>query len=89
MSMKQFSRDLGLHIRQKRIAHKLTVKKLSGRVGLSPSMISQLENGKNSASLDSLVSISKVLRLDLNKIISAKLPQPCPWCDGAGFLKTW
>lgn len=83
---KAFQKKLGAHIRQKRVAKKLTGSELARRTRLSKSMVSQVENGVNSASLQSLIEIARVLRLDLNKIIYKRLPQVCTKCDGSGYV---
>ncbi|MFC3039814.1 helix-turn-helix domain-containing protein [Virgibacillus xinjiangensis] len=52
---------LGANIKQLRKRKKLTLKQISQQTGLSISFLSQLENGKSSATLESLKKISDTL----------------------------
>lgn len=52
---------LGYKIKQLRKQEKLTLKQVSERTNLSISFLSQLENGKSSATLESLKKISETL----------------------------
>ncbi|GGA79817.1 helix-turn-helix domain-containing protein [Ornithinibacillus halotolerans] len=52
---------LGLKVKQLRKQKKLTLKKIAEETNLSISFLSQLENGKSSATLESLKKISETL----------------------------
>lgn len=55
----------------------LTQKELSEKTGLSRSFISQIENGTNNPSKDSLYKIAKVLEIDVDQLID----------DGKNYIK--
>jgi len=56
---------LGNQIKQIRKGLKLTQAQLADKAGLSTNFIALLENGKRSASVDTLYRISKVLKVEL------------------------
>lgn len=84
---KLFLRDLGLHIKRQRMTRNFTIERMAARAGLSKSMISQVENGHNSLSLNSLIILAKLLRLDMNEILKNKFPRRCPLCRGIGTIR--
>lgn len=53
--------SLGSNIRQFRLAKKLTMKEVADAVGVTVSLISQIENDKANPSINTLLSISNVL----------------------------
>ena len=59
---------LGNRIRQLRKSLKLTQAQLADKAGLSTNFIALLENGKRSASVDTLFRISKVLKVELKEL---------------------
>jgi y4mF family transcriptional regulator len=59
---------LGNRIRQLRKSMKLTQAQLADKSGLSNNFIALLENGKRSASVDTLYRISKVLKVELKEL---------------------
>ena len=59
---------LGNRIRQLRKNLKLTQAQLADKAGLSTNFIALLENGKRSASVDTLFRISKVLKVELKEL---------------------
>lgn len=83
---KTFQRDLGAHIRRKRLQCELTLSELAQRVGLCKSMISQVENGHNAISLAALLSVCRVLNLNLQEIVTQTFPRRCSRCKGTGIL---
>jgi transcriptional regulator with XRE-family HTH domain len=57
--------SFGEKIRKIRELKRITLKELSRRVGVSESLVSQIERGKVSPSIDTLLSIAECLELDL------------------------
>jgi transcriptional regulator with XRE-family HTH domain len=61
---------LGEKIRRVREQKRLTLKELSQRAGVSESLISQIETGKVSPSIDTLLSLAGCLEVDLEYLFS-------------------
>ena len=61
---------IGRRIRQERLRRNLTIRQVSDRVGMSFSGLSQVELGKNAASIAALVRIAKALGLRVSKLLS-------------------
>lgn len=59
---------LGQAIKQARENKNLTQEELSNAVGISRSYISDVEHDRYKPSVDTLVELSRVLDLDLNKL---------------------
>ena len=59
---------LGNRIKQLRKGLKLTQAQLADKAGLSTNFIALLENGKRSASVDTLFRISQVLKVELKDL---------------------
>jgi len=57
---------IGGLLKKRREGLKLSVEELAENVGLSPSSISRIENGKFSATIDTLLAISKELKCKIN-----------------------
>ena len=57
--------EIGNKVRNLRKQHKLTLKQLAGRTGLSVSLISQIELAKTSASVSTLHKLARALGIDL------------------------
>jgi transcriptional regulator with XRE-family HTH domain len=68
--IKQRNFALGEKIRRVREQKRLTLKELSQRVGVSESLISQVETGKVSPSIDTLLSLADYLEVDLEYLFS-------------------
>jgi len=68
-SVPKHRRILGDNLREFRKQVALTQEQLAEKTGLSVVFISLLENGHRTASLDSLLSISKALRIDLSELV--------------------
>ena len=60
-SVESLDRHLGQRIRDIRLRNKLTIADVAQIAELSPGMISKIENGQATASLDSLVNIANAL----------------------------
>jgi transcriptional regulator with XRE-family HTH domain len=67
-SAPKHQRALGNNIRLYRNRAKLTQEKLAEKTGLSVVFVSLLENGWRTASMDSLLKISKALNADLEDL---------------------
>jgi transcriptional regulator with XRE-family HTH domain len=63
-------RRLGLSIRRERARHHLTLAVLAERTGLSVGMISKIENGQASMSLDSLSRLARALGVSVARLFA-------------------
>ncbi len=61
---------IGRRMRQERLRRNLTIRQVSDRAGMSFSGLSQVELGKNAASIAALVRIAKALGLRVSKLLS-------------------
>lgn len=61
---------VGQRLRKARLGNDLTLKRLSTRTGLSPSLISQIELARTSASVATLQKLSRALRIHLSEIFA-------------------
>lgn len=68
MIMKE-SEILGLNIKAERIRKNLSQEDLSALIDMSVRSISLIENGKQNISAVKLISIAKVLNIDINELI--------------------
>lgn len=66
--MSSASRLLGVNIRAERVRHGWTQSQLGERIGLSQSVISDLENGKRAADLDDLIALCEHLGVSLREL---------------------
>jgi len=60
---------IGGHLREVRIARGLSLRALAGRVGVSPSLISQVETGRARPSVRTLYAIASELRISLDELL--------------------
>jgi transcriptional regulator with XRE-family HTH domain len=67
-SVPKHRRALGENLRASRKLRKLTQEKLAEKAGLSVVFLSLLENGRRTASFDSLVRIARALNLGLDDL---------------------
>ena len=67
-SVESLDRHLGQRIRDIRLRNKLTIADVAQIAELSPGMISKLENGQATDSLDSLVSIANALGVAIGSL---------------------
>lgn len=70
---------IGSRLRAAREEHEMSVRALAASVGVSPSLISQIENGKANPSVGSLYSIVSALGISLDQLFSNGQPS-----DGDG-----
>jgi DNA-binding NtrC family response regulator len=66
---KVLNQQIGRRIKEARTMRNWTIAKLAHQTALSKSLISQIENAKNSASLYSLVKIARSLRIHLRDLV--------------------
>jgi transcriptional regulator with XRE-family HTH domain len=64
MSANTLQRRIGERIREARKEHGLTLAQMADRTSLSVGFLSQVELGKNSASVDTLYRIARALEMD-------------------------
>jgi transcriptional regulator with XRE-family HTH domain len=63
--------SLGDRIRAGRISRGLSLRALAGQVGISASMISQIENGKSQPSVSTLYAITSALGMSIQEVFDA------------------
>lgn len=78
--------QVGNKVRKERLKRKWTIDVLAKKSGYSKSMLSQVENGLNSLSLQGFFSLCKILNIDLAELIKAKPTIECPRCQGSGAI---
>src|SRR6476619_7261163 len=61
--------DLGKRLREAREGRNIGLRELARRLGVSPSLISQIETGKSEPSINTLVAIVGELELPVNEIV--------------------
>lgn len=62
-------KELGQIIKSKRIEKKFTQRKLADLINISRNYISDIETGRYMPSVDTLIKIAKVLKIDLNFLL--------------------
>jgi transcriptional regulator with XRE-family HTH domain len=77
--------NLGSRLRQARLEANMTLRELARTLGVSPSFVSQLENGKSQPSVATLYSLAQLLGVSIDTLFegatpgsSAPAPQPLP-----------
>jgi transcriptional regulator with XRE-family HTH domain len=60
---------IGGHLREVRVARGLSLRALAERVGVSPSLISQVETGRARPSVRTLYAIASELRISLDELL--------------------
>ncbi|RPH40538.1 MAG: XRE family transcriptional regulator [Burkholderiales bacterium] len=66
--MESLDRHIGLQVREARLRNRLTIADVAQLAELSPGMLSKIENGQATASLDSLVRIANALGVTLGAL---------------------
>lgn len=61
--------DMGSRLRAERSARGLSLRDLAGRLGVSPSLISQVETGRTSPSVSTLYAIANELDISLDELL--------------------
>ena len=59
-------------MKEKRMERLVTLKELSEKTGVAQSQLSEIETGKKTGGVMTLVKIAKALKLDLNSIYEIK-----------------
>ncbi|MDD5773049.1 MAG: response regulator [bacterium] len=67
--LNRLDKQIGMNIKNYRMKKSLMLKDLAEQAGLSTSLISQLENGKNAASILTLYKIAQVLGLKITDLV--------------------
>jgi transcriptional regulator with XRE-family HTH domain len=67
-SIESLDRHIGLQVREARLRNRLTIADVAHLAELSPGMLSKIENGQATASLDSLVRIANALGVTLGAL---------------------
>jgi transcriptional regulator with XRE-family HTH domain len=81
----------GQALRARRQELGTSVRALASRVGVSPSLVSQIENGKVNPSVDTLVSLVTALDLSLDELFLDVPPsagEPLPEPGGTGVVRS-
>jgi transcriptional regulator with XRE-family HTH domain/quercetin dioxygenase-like cupin family protein len=60
--------NLGAHLRDARLAVGLSLRELARQLGVSPSFVSQIENGKSQPSVATLYSLSQLLEVSIDRL---------------------
>lgn len=82
--------SLGEALRARRREERISIRVLAERVGVSPSLVSQIENGKVNPSVDTLVALVTSLGLSLDELfldVPAKSGEPLPQPGGTGIVR--
>jgi len=82
--------SFGEALRERRQANRISVRALASQVGVSPSLVSQIENGKVNPSVDTLVALVTALGLSLDELfldVPAKAGEPLPQPGGTGVVR--
>src|SRR5688500_6006330 len=72
---------LGSRLRQARLQANLSLREMARQLGVSPSFVSQLENGKSQPSVATLYSLAQLLGVSMDRLFDnqeppATAPQP-------------
>src|SRR5919197_3978354 len=65
--------SLGERIREERVSRGVSLRALAGKVGVSASMISQIENGKSQPSVSTLYAITTALGISIQDVFDGAL----------------
>ena len=76
--------DLGHRLREAREEKKIGLRELARRLGVSASLISQIETGKTEPSINTLFAIVSELELSVNEIVFDLQEDDAPKTDGDG-----
>ncbi len=66
----RLNKRIGRRIRQERLQRDMTIRQTAERAGMTTSQLSQVELGKNAASISALVRIAKALKLHVSELLS-------------------
>lgn len=68
--------QIGPRLRAARVKQDRTLENLATRAGMSVSTLSRLESGKRQASLELLLPLTRELRISIDELIPAEVPDP-------------
>lgn len=68
--------QIGPRLRAARLKQGLTLEELATRAGMSSSSLSRLESGKRQANLELLLPLTRELRIGIDELIPAAVPDP-------------
>jgi transcriptional regulator with XRE-family HTH domain/quercetin dioxygenase-like cupin family protein len=68
--------DLGRRLKEVRVRAGLTLRELARQADVSPSLISQIENGKSQPSVATLYTFSRLLHVSVDELFDDRTPVP-------------
>ncbi len=80
--------EMGEHLREARRARNLSLRTLAERLGVSPSLISQIETGRANPSVSTLYAIAAELDVSLDELLFNDRRPPGPAPARAGAVST-
>ncbi|HZD71863.1 MAG TPA: cupin domain-containing protein [Actinomycetes bacterium] len=69
--MARSDQAIGAHLRAERKRRKMSLRELAGRLGVTPSLISQIETGKSKPSVVTLYGLASELKLSIDDLLFA------------------
>jgi transcriptional regulator with XRE-family HTH domain len=78
--------SLGARLRDLRATHSLSLRQLAKRIGASPSLLSQIENGKVTPSVDTLYLLARALEVPVASFFADGAAEP-PALGGAEVVR--
>jgi transcriptional regulator with XRE-family HTH domain len=79
--------SLGARLRDLRAAHSLSLRQLAKRIGASPSLLSQIENGKVTPSVDTLYLLARALEVPVASFFADGPAGEAPALGGAEVVR--
>src|SRR3954447_1330124 len=70
--------DLGRRLKEVRVRAGLTLRELARQADVSPSLISQIENGKSRPSVSTLYTLARLLNVPVNELFDATSTEQPP-----------
>jgi DNA-binding XRE family transcriptional regulator/quercetin dioxygenase-like cupin family protein len=68
--------NLGARLRDVRLQSGMSLREVARRLGVSPSFISQMENGKSQPSVATLYSMAELLGVSIDELFQRSAPEP-------------
>jgi transcriptional regulator with XRE-family HTH domain len=82
--------SFGEALRARRQENRISIRALADQVGVSPSLVSQIENGKVNPSVETLVALVTALGLSLDELfldVPVRAGEPLPQPGGTGVVR--
>ncbi|MFC8503046.1 helix-turn-helix domain-containing protein [Pedococcus sp. NPDC057267] len=76
--------QLGPRLREARTRAGLSLRAAARELGVSPSFVSQMENGKSQPSVATLYSLAQLLGVSVDELFAAETPDPGPGAGPSG-----